>query len=89
MRLCVKRSLATQTEPAGRMPVYRWFSTPQGQKFVGFTFIAGSVALAAGHMAPHTLLLAYVKDFFQQYTGGLPAKVRSVQPFCIIGTYRR
>ncbi len=65
----------------GRVPWYRWFSTPRGQKYVGYSFIVGSVAVAAAHMAPHTLLLSFVKDFFQQYTGGLPAKVRSVLYF--------
>ena len=79
-RLFVRRNLS-QTEPkleetAPKISFYQWFSSPRGQKFVGYSFIVGSVAAAGGHLSLHSLLLNFVKDFFQQYTGGTPTKVR-------------
>jgi len=57
------------------MRFYRWWKTGLGRKVVLATFITGSGLCIAQSWGRNSFLMKYVKEFYQLYQSGVPAKL--------------
>ena len=55
---------------------YTFWATAAGQKVSGFLLISGSILSAVYQIAPHTVLIKFVRDYYQNLTYGIPTPVR-------------
>jgi hypothetical protein len=71
--------VAKPTNPRSNLPInirfYSWWSTPTGQKFSGFLLLTTSVLGSVYHLAPHSVLMGGVKDYYQSLTYGVPTPI--------------
>jgi len=65
-------NIKPQYQPKSKLVKFSvWWSTPKGQKTAGFLMIGASIGAAMFHIAPHTVLLDFIRKNYQNYSGGI------------------